>query len=234
MCGRYANASSTPDLLGDYDADRAEGEELPPSWNIAPTDPVRIVVQRPDKQTSQIHRELHTARWGLVPSWSKDRKGGARMINARSETVTEKPAFKKAAGARRCLVPALGYYEWQRQGTAKTPWFLHDPDGAGLSFAGLYEWWRDPALADDDPARWLLTCTIITQAATDLLGEIHDRTPVLVTPDLRDAWLDCSDADPQTAARLISRLPEARLAPYVVGAAVGNVRNNGPELITPA
>jgi putative SOS response-associated peptidase YedK len=233
MCGRYASVSSTGDLIDEFDLVSALGEELAPSWNIAPTDPVRIVVQRPADDGTQV-RELHTARWGLVPSWSKDAKGAARMINARSETVTEKPAFKKAAGARRCVVPALGYYEWQQDGAAKVPWFLHDPDERPLAFAGLYAWWRDPAKADDDPDRWLLTCTIITQAATDLLGQIHDRTPVLLTPEARGPWLDCSDGDPATAARLIGSLPEARLAPYVVGTAVGNVRNNGPQLIAPA
>jgi putative SOS response-associated peptidase YedK len=245
MCGRYANASSTADLLADFDAVDAEGEELPPSWNIAPTDPVRIVVERPDRTTGAVRRTVQTARWGLVPSWAKDRKGAARLINARSETVVEKPAFRKAAATRRCLVPALGYYEWQKSwqgqegagastGAATTPWFLHDPDGHQLALAGLYEWWRDPAVAEDDPARWLLTCTIITREATDLLGAIHDRTPVLVPRAQRASWLDCTEADPATAERLLAALPEPRLAPYVVGPAVGNVRNDGPDLVRPA
>jgi putative SOS response-associated peptidase YedK len=155
------------------------------------------------------------------------------MINARIETVTEKPAFKAAAARRRCLVPALGYYEWQKTDGGKVPHFLHDPDGRLLAMAGLYELWRDPALPDDDPDRWLWTCTIITQQATDLLGQIHDRNPVVVPPQLRAEWLDCSSDDADTAARLLERIPEARLEPYVVSSAVGNVRNNGPELIEP-
>jgi putative SOS response-associated peptidase YedK len=155
------------------------------------------------------------------------------MINARVETVTEKPAFSKAAGRRRCLVPAQGYYEWQQTERGKVPYFLHDPDGGLLAMAGLYELWRDHSLADDDPNRWLWTCTIITEQATDLLGEIHDRNPVIVPASLQPAWLDCSSEDPATARALLDQIPEARLEPYVVSSAVGKVSNNGPELIEP-
>jgi putative SOS response-associated peptidase YedK len=241
MCGRYVNQASTDDLVEEFDVEQVTGPELPPSWNIAPTDPVRVVLSRPPKavdgpgivDSPDPVRQLRTVRWGLVPSWSSDRKDGARMINARIETVTEKPAFSKAAGRRRCLVPALGYYEWQQTEHGKVPHFLHDPDGRLLAMAGLYELWRDPALADDDPERWLWTCTIITQQATDLLGEIHDRNPVIVPAELQAAWLDCSSEDPATARRLLDRIPEARLEPYVVSPAVGKVSNNGPELIVP-
>jgi putative SOS response-associated peptidase YedK len=113
------------------------------------------------------------------------------------------------------------------------PYFLHDPDSRLLAMAGLYELWRDPALPDDDPNRWLWTCTIITQQAPDLLGQIHDRNPVIVPRELRKEWLDCSSDDPATAGRILDQIPEARLEPYVVSSAVGNVRNNGPELIEP-
>jgi putative SOS response-associated peptidase YedK len=155
------------------------------------------------------------------------------MINARIETVAEKPAFRKAAASRRCLVPALGYYEWQQRAGAKVPYFLHDDHASTLAFAGLYELWRDRTRADDDPARWLWTCTIITQQATDALGQIHDRNPVVVPPQLRAPWLDCSDGEVTTAGALLAQIPEAHLVPYVVGKAVGNVKNNGPELIDP-
>jgi putative SOS response-associated peptidase YedK len=236
MCGRYVNVASSGDLLDEFDAEEVLGEEPGPSWNIAPTDAVRIVVQRAPHgaDPADTVRQIRTARWGLVPSWSRDRKGGAKMINARIETVTEKPAFKAAAARRRCLVPALGYYEWQKTDDGKVPHFLHDPDGHLLAMAGLYELWRDPALADDDPSRWLWTCTIITQQAPDLLGEIHDRNPVVVPRELRGKWLDCSRDDVETAARLLGQIPEARLDPHVVSSAVGNVKNNGPELIEPA
>lgn len=235
MCGRYVNVAASGDLLDEFDAEEVVGEQLPPSWNIAPTDPVPIVVQRARRgsEAATTVRQLRSCRWGLVPSWARDRKGAARMINARIETVTVKPAFKAAAARRRCLLPALGYYEWQHSDAGKTPHFLHDPAGRLLAMAGLYELWPDPALAADDPNRWLWTCTIITQQASDLLGEIHDRNPVVVPPELRDAWLDCSSEDVDTAASLLERMPPAQLEPYVVGPAVGNVRNNGPELIDP-
>ena len=236
MCGRYVNVAASGDLLDEFDAEEIVGEDPGPSWNIAPTDPVPVVVQRArrDPESAETVRQIRTCRWGLVPSWSRDRKGAARMINARIETVTLKPAFKSAAARRRCLVPALGYYEWQQTDAGKIAHFLHDVDGQLLAMAGLYELWRDPALADNDPNRWLWTCTIITQQASDLLGEIHDRSPVIIPPDLRGEWLDCSGNDVDIAARLLERIPPARLEPYVVGHAVGNVRNNGPELIEPA
>ena len=239
MCGRYVNAAASGDLVEEFDVEEVLGDDPGPSWNVAPTDPVRVVLTRPHKpqkdgDETEPHRQLRTVRWGLVPSWSKDAKGGARMINARIETVTSKPAFKKAAASRRCLVPALGYYEWQQTEHGKVPYFLHDPEGRLLSMAGLYELWRDHDKADDDPTRWLWTCTVITQQADDLLGQIHDRNPVVVPPGLRDAWLDCSSGDVGVAERLLHEIPPARLEPYVVSAAVGNVRNNGPELIEPA
>ena len=239
MCGRYVSVAADSDLTIEFDVEVANvvDEAPPPSWNVAPTDPARIVLDRrphgADDDAAAVH-QLRTARWGLVPAWSKDAKGGARMINARIETVTSKPAFRKAAARRRCLVPAAGYYEWQRSEGGKVPWFLHDPGGDLLAFAGLYELWRDRTRADDDPARWLWTYTIITQQATDLLGEIHDRNPVLVPTDARGQWLDCGADDPATAQALLDAFAPARLEPYEVGTAVGNVRNNGPELVEPA
>ena len=235
MCGRYVSVAADSDLMAEFDVEETVGDAIAASWNVAPTDPVRMIVDRTPREGADrgASRQLRTARWGLVPSWSRDRKGAARMINARIETVTSKPAFKTAAVRRRCLIPAAGYYEWQRADGAKIAHFLHDPDGELLAMAGLYELWRDTTLADDDPARWLWTCTIITEQATDLLGEIHDRNPVVVPRDLQANWLDCSDEDPAIVHNLLEEIPAARLAPYVVSAAVGNVRNNGPELIEP-
>lgn len=236
MCGRYVNVASNDDLTEEFDVEEVIGDDPGPSWNVAPTDAVRVVVERAprqaDEQTPAV-RQLRTVRWGLVPNWSRDSRGGAKMINARIETVTSKPAFKTAAARRRCLVPALGYYEWQDTDDGKVPYFLHDPDGRLLAMAGLYELWRDPALADDDPKRWLWTCTIITQQAPDLLGQIHDRNPVVIPHELRDQWLDCSSEDAAVARRILDEIPEARLEPYVVSSSVGNVRNNSAELIEP-
>ncbi len=242
MCGRYVSVASTADLVAEFTVDEVVGDDLPPSYNVAPTNPVRAVMRRrshdraaePDADAAPV-TQLRTVRWGLVPNWSKTATGAAKMINARVETVTTKPAFKAAAGRRRCLLPSLGYYEGQMgEAGAKTPYFLHDPDGTPLAFAGLYEVWRDRNRPDDDPDQWLWTCTIITQPAADTLGHIHDRCPVIVPPELQDAWLDCGDGEPATARRLLDRIPEARLAPEVVSTAVNNVRNNGPELLEQA
>ncbi|MGS0687432.1 SOS response-associated peptidase [Nakamurella sp. GG22] len=242
MCGRYANSSTTAGLYGEFgiDPDAITEDDLAPSWNIAPTDPVRVVLERRPRgeqggeEEAPPVRQLRTVRWGLVPSWSKDRKGAARLINARQETVTVKPAFKTAAARRRCLVPANGYYEWQKTADGKIPYFLHDADHDLLAFAGLYELWPDPSLPDDHPEKWLWTCTVITRQATDTLGEIHDRCPVLVPADLRDQWLDCSSGDAAVARRLLDGLPEPVLQPRRVSTAVNSVRNDGPELIEPA
>ena len=233
MCGRYVSVAADANLVAEFDVEETLDESPGPSWNIAPTDPVRMIVRRTPKESATAARQLRTARWGLVPSWSRDRKGGAKMINARIETVTSKPAFKAAAAKRRCLLPALGYYEWQQTDTGKVPYFLHDADGDLLAFAGLYELWRDRTLADDDPNRWLVTCTVITQQATDLLGEIHERNPVVVPRELWAGWLDCSSEDVGAAETLLAAIPEAHLEPYVVSSDVGNVRNNRPDLIRP-
>ena len=239
MCGRYANSSTTAGLYGEFGIDpeaQITEDDLAPSWNIAPTDPVRAVLERRERgdEEGPTVRQLRTVRWGLVPSWSKDRKGAARLINARQETVTEKPAFKTAAARRRCLLPANGYYEWQKTPDGKIPYFLHDADHDLLAFAGLYELWPDPSLPDSDPAKWLWTCTVITRQASDTLGEIHDRCPVLVPADLRDEWLDCSSGDAAVARRLLDALPEPVLQPRRVSTAVNSVRNDGPQLIEPA
>lgn len=254
MCGRFVLTASTDDLLAEFDAQQVIGDDLPPSWNVAPTDPVRIVTERAASVASASGvgdggdvvslpgptRQLRTVRWGLVPSWAKDAAAAARMINARSETVGVKPSFKAAAARRRCLVPADGYYEWAVSGGRKTPYFLHGVDGELLAMAGLYEIWRDPTVPDDDPARLLWTCTVITRPAPDALGHIHDRSPVVVPHHLRDAWLDCdgSGADfgsgAAEAEALLAAMPPPRLVPREVGAAVGNIRNNSPSLIAPA
>ncbi len=238
MCGRYANSASTASLYGLFGVDEVIGEDVAPSWNIAPTDAVRgIVLRTPrgdDHEAAAQVKQLRTLRWGLVPSWSASRAGAAKLINARQETVTVKPAFKTAAARRRCLLPADGYYEWQKTADGKIPHFLHAPDGDQLAFAGLYELWPDPALPEDDPQRWLWSCTVITRQATDILGEIHERCPVIVPAGMRDAWLDCSTGDAAIARRLLDAMPEPQLEPRVVSAAVNSVRNDGPDLIKPA
>ncbi|MBT1191170.1 SOS response-associated peptidase [Rhodococcoides kroppenstedtii] len=225
MCGRYASTRSDDDLSSLFDAVVRLGDPPEPSYNVAPTDPVRIVLDRDDD------RQLRTVRWGLVPSWAKDKKIASRLINARSETVAEKPAFRKAAAKRRCLIPADGYYEWEKREGAKVPHFLHT-DGV-LAMAGLYELWPDPSLDDDDPNKWFWSTTVLTTTATDTLGHIHDRSPVVVPDDLWSAWLDPGLTDLAGVADLLQSIPEPHLTPYEVSTAVNSVRNNGPELVAP-
>jgi len=227
-------ARATADLVSAFGVDEVAGPEVRPSWNIAPTQRVRLVTERLDPETGELTRLLETARWGLVPVWAKSAAVGARMINARIETVTEKPSFRSAAVKRRALVPAEGYYEWQKTGTGKIPHYLTSEDGSLLAFAGLYEFWKDPELSADAGEQWLMSCTIITTSAADALGHIHDRTPLIVPPDLHDDWLDPHRTDKHEVRQLLDAMPEPRLVPRVVSDAVGSVRNNGPELIEPA
>ncbi|MFJ4776762.1 SOS response-associated peptidase [Streptomyces sp. NPDC088762] len=242
MCGRYASTRSPEDLSGLFQAVPPEpADALPPSWNVAPTDAVWAVLERADRESGLLERRLRPLRWGLVPSWSKNPSGGAKMINARVETVHEKPAFRRAFATRRCLLPADGFYEWQSvpaTGTAKAykqPYFIRPEDGSVMAMAGLYEFWRDPAVtADDDPAAWWASCTIITTEATDAAGRIHPRMPLALAPADYEAWLDPSHRDPDALRALLKAPAGGRLDVRPVSTAVNNVRNNGPELLADA
>jgi putative SOS response-associated peptidase YedK len=237
MCGRYASARKRIELLEEFRVERDRvSEPLEPDYNVAPTKRVYAVVTREE-------RELRVVRWGLVPFWAKDPKIGSRMINARAETVSAKPAFRHAFRRRRCLLPADGYYEWQRpdgssndapggkSGGAKQPYFITRGDGGPLAFAGLYELWRDQALPDDHERAWLWTATVITTSATDDLGQIHDRMPMVIEPDRWPDWLDPAHDDPAGLAALLAPAASAGLIAYPVSTAVNSVRNNGPDLI---
>jgi putative SOS response-associated peptidase YedK len=253
MCGRYASFREAQDLADHFAvASIAEdARDLPPSWNVAPTDPVRVVVEREPRRaaaeasvgpaTLAPERSLRLARWGLVPGWAKDPRIGARMINARMESLDDKPAFRKALAVRRCLVPAEGYYEWQApppdapRGARKQPFWIHDPEGAPLAFAGLYEFWRDPTAADDDPHRWLVTTTVVTGGApTDdpALAAIHDRRPVVLPADRWDAWLDPARTDAQEAVQILHGAPPPLVA-RAVSTEVNRVGTNGAHLLDP-
>ena len=219
MCGRYASSRGAHDLAAHFDVVEPPAQELPPSYNVAPTDPVHGVVQRAGA------RRLVVLRWGLVPSWAPDTRGAARLINARRESVRDKPAFRAAFARRRCLLPADGYYEWRRDGTRKQPYYLTSRDGAPLAMAGLFEVWAPPE------GERLWTCTILTTQAADELGHIHDRTPLLVPPQDWARWLD-SDVEDPGEDLLVPGVP-GTLEAWPVSAAVGNVRNNGPHLVEP-
>lgn len=179
-------------------------------------------------------RQLRVLRWGLVPSWAKDPSIGSRMINARVESLAEKPAFRKAFARRRCLLPADGYYEWYRvDKKTKQPYFIHPEDGGVMAMAGLYEFWKDPARADDDPLKWLVSCTVITTTAQDSLGHIHDRMPVLIGRDHWAEWLDPARTEPGEVRALLAGDRPGGLAAYPVSSEVNSVRNNGPHLLEP-
>ena len=194
------------------------------------------------EEISGVARELRVVRWGLVPFWAKDPSIGSRLINARAETVASKPAFRRAFSRRRCLLPADGYYEWQRpdetgtddtpggRGKAKQPYFIFRRDGGPLAFAGLYELWRDKDLPDDHERAWLWTAVIITTSAQDELGRIHDRMPMVIQPDRWQDWLDPAASDPADLLALLAPAASSGLTSYPVSTAVNSVRNNGPEL----
>lgn len=228
MCGRYASSAGQELLADTFELDEVV-ELPPPSWNVAPTDLVPGIVERPGGQGKR--RKLVALKWGLVPSWSKDPGGGARMINARVETVADKPAFRRAFASRRCLLPADGYYEWytteqldRRGKPLKQPFFIRPADGGLLVMAGLYEFWKAP------DSSWLTTCTVITTTATDALGRIHDRMPMVIA---RESWRDWLDPDFTGDPLDLLHVPAPELEAYAVSRAVGSVANNGPDLVLP-
>ncbi len=254
MCGRYASARSRIELLEEFVVQRDRVDEpLAPDYNVAPTKPVYAVMTRKSRQdrtpadqaqpgardsAPAVARELRIVRWGLVPSWAKDISIGSRMINARSETVSEKPSFRNAFARRRCLLPADGYYEWQQPpaGTKgpKQPYFICRPDHGVLAFAGIYELWRDRSRPDDDPAAWLWTAAVITTTAPDELGEIHDRMPMVIDRASWSDWLDPANTDAADVRALLAPAAAHGLITYPVSLEVNSVRNNGPELVKEA
>ncbi len=243
MCGRYASSRKPEDLVEEFDVvDNRIEVPLEADYNVAPTKEVYAVLERrPSRESKEDpQRQLRVLRWGLVPSWAKDPSIGSRMINARMETVAEKPAFKRAFAVRRCLLPADGYFEWypteQRTKAGKPrkqPFFIRPRDGGVLAMAGLYEIWRDPTRDEDDPERFRWTCTVLTTEAEDSVGKIHDRMPLMVEPPRWAAWLDPGVTSKDDLLSLLVPAAPGQLEAYPVSALVSNVRNNGPELVEP-
>ncbi|MGH8905476.1 MAG: SOS response-associated peptidase [Egibacteraceae bacterium] len=224
MCGRFVAANDADGLARFFMVDERKADELPPSWNVAPTDPVYAVAAHEDR------RVLVTFRWGLVPFWAKDRKAASRHINARAETVAEKPAFAESFRRRRCLIPADGFYEWQRHPDgSRIPYFIHRSDGEPMALAGLWASWRDP---EQEGAR-LLTCTILTTEATGGIADLHPRTPVALPHSAWGDWLD-HEADPAALRHLLTPTDPELVAWRRVSAEVNSVRNNHPGLPAPA
>ncbi len=256
MCGRYAASFTPDDLVDEFEVEQdgtsdhsrsllARPQDPPPGrpdWNVAPTKEAPVILsRRPKGEDGAAVRQLRLLTWGLVPSWSRDTKGGVRMINARAETLLDKRAYAKAATSRRCLVPADGWYEWQASPVAtnakgkprKQPFFIRRADGRPAAFAGIYEFWRDRALPEGDPDAWLVTYAIVTQAAEPGLDRIHDRQPLVLDRDTWSAWLDPERTAPDAVRELLADPSPGRFEAWPVSSAVGANRNNGPGLITP-
>jgi putative SOS response-associated peptidase YedK len=246
MCGRYATSASPQDLMEEFEVDDLFDGLPGPDYNVAPTVAVPAIFERRVKDTGEVRRRLAPLTWGLVPSWAKDPSVGSRMINARLETVAEKPAFRRAFSARRCILPADGFYEWYaaeppgassvgrgRGKPRKQPFFIHRADGGLLVMAGIYEIWRDPHKDASDDSAWLRTCSVITTEATDAAGHIHDRMPMVITRDAINAWLDPTITDPDDALELLAVTEAAALEAYAVSTEVNSVENNNHSLIEP-
>ncbi|MFZ1286776.1 MAG: SOS response-associated peptidase [Candidatus Phosphoribacter sp.] len=225
-----------------------------PDFNVAPSKQAPVVLTRAPRGQARAAevagqpagpapvRQLRLLTWGLVPSWAKDPKIGMRFINARAETVLDKGPFSRAAHSRRCLVPADGWFEWQASPTVvdargkprKQPFFIHREDGVPVAFAGLYEFWRDPNVADpDDPLAWLTTFTIVTTAADPGLDRIHDRQPLVLDPDDWSGWLDPAVTDPHRVSQWLGFARPGRFAAHPVSTAVNSSSGKGPGLIEP-
>ena len=220
MCGRF---TLTADQDSFEDRFSLTGFDLGwvPSFNIAPTQEVLTVTNDGSENRPELMR------WGLVPSWTKDPKIGNRMINARSETLTEKPSFRTAFKRRRCLIPADGFYEWKREGKAKKPMLITANPGGLFALAGLWETWKQP---DDS---WLLTCAIITTSANEFMKSIHDRMPVILPRESEASWLDPEEQDTAMLSELLLPYDSGRMEAYEVSTLVNSPRNNFPEVIEP-
>ena len=226
MCGRYATfgpvsvSRQAREVLEELELDIvSEINQREPQYNIAPTQKALIVGHENGGYQARFYR------WGLVPSWAKDLKIGAKTINARADTVATKPSFRNAFKKRRCLVPASGYFEWKGVSPNKQPYFIHDPAGDLLMFAGLWEGWKE-----SPEAEWLHTFTIITGEPGKVSGDIHDRQPVILPPNLWEAWMT---GTPDEASAMLAAVPEADLVYHPVTKAVGSPKNAGEEVVEP-
>ena len=226
MCGRFVQASSPELLVERFGVDELAAPVHEPSYNIAPRASVYAVRDRVEDGGRR--RYLSELRWGLVPSWAKDPKVGDRMINARAESLAGKPAYERAFRRHRCVVPADGFYEWQRRGARKQPMFVHRRDGEPMALAGLWAAWRD---GDPPDGEWLRSCTIVTTVANGTVAPLHDRMPVVLEERDWNRWLDPEAPDLDALARLMRPAADDLLVAYPVGTAVNNADNDGPHLV---
>ncbi|MDX1624575.1 MAG: SOS response-associated peptidase [Gemmatimonadota bacterium] len=219
MCGRYTLTVGREDLAAAFPLDEAPGE-IPERYNVAPTQHVAVIANRKPRRVEFFH-------WGLIPFWADDPKIGNRMINARAETLAEKPSFRNAFRRRRCLVLADGFYEWTKRGGKKWPLYLRMKSGEPFAFAGLWERWSGPGGEEVE------SCTIVTTEANDLVAGFHDRMPVILRPGDYEAWLDPEERDPEELSRLLAPFPSELLEVRPVGRVVNDPSNDRPECVEP-
>jgi putative SOS response-associated peptidase YedK len=219
MCGRYC-ITSTPEAIRRLFRYRQQ-PNFPPRYNVAPTQPVPIV------RLATGEREFALVRWGLIPAWVKDPKGFALLINARGESVNDKPAFRNAMQRRRCLFPADGFYEWKEEGGRRRAFHARPTAGGPIAFAGLWENWIGPNGEEME------TAAIVTTQANRTMGVVHGRAPVIVAQEAFDVWLDCKNVDDKTASALIAPAQESLMEVYEISTAVNRVANDSPDLIEP-
>jgi len=222
VCGRY-RLSRRKQLVEEYFDSAPWDDDWNPRYNIAPTQPVPVIRQNPKEPV----RQLSHMKWGLVPSWAKDVSGAAGMINARSETVTTKPAFRDPLKFRRCLIPADGFYEWSRKGKAKQPICFEVNDGELFAFAGLWDGWRDPN------GNWIRICSILTTTPNSVTSAVHDRMPVILHPHDHDLWLDPGMQNVAAISELLKPYDAKSMRSYPVSSRVNHVGNDDVECSRP-
>jgi putative SOS response-associated peptidase YedK len=224
VCGRFARYSLSRELERYFHA-HPPSFELQPNYNVAPTQEIPVIVRHEDE------RHIRKRHWGLVPFWAKDISIGSRVINARVETVTSKPAFRAALKQRRCLIPANGFYEWKGKAGNKQPYYFHLLSGEPFAFAGLYEIWEDKeAPPEAGPYK---SCTIITTEASDSVKDIHNRMPLILKPEAYDEWLDPYNKEPAKIEKLLKTKHLKELKCYPVSKLVNQVGNNKKECMEP-
>ena len=220
MCGRFTLTPELKVLAERFSVSPTPTADYNPRYNIAPTQPVIVI-------GSDGQRSMKTMKWGLIPSWAKDPNIGNRMINARAETIAEKPSFRDALQKRRCLIPADGFYEWQKLGKVKQPVMIVLKTREPFGLAGLWDSWTSPAQEK------VLSCTIITTAANELLSEVHDRMPVILNRDVEDRWLDPKVNDPTVLLGMLKPYPSELMEYYNVSKDVSSPSHDGADCIVP-
>jgi putative SOS response-associated peptidase YedK len=235
MCGRFVSSSS-PERIAEYFGAESKVESLGENYNVAPTNDIYGIVETPDGKL-----ELQVFHWGLIPVWAKEAKIGQKMINARAETIAEKPAFKGVFKKHRCIIPMDGFYEWaagveggpvtKAGKPAKRPHFIHRVDGEPLAVAGLWSEWRDKNAGPDAP--WLHSASVVTTSANGTMSAIHDRMPVILPKAMWGMWLDPTNQNIEVLSNLLVPAPDNLLTMHEVSSDVNNVRNKGASLIEP-